>query len=88
MALRRRRTVALTNAVVLAAADMITVHHAPVSRRVWNMARVALIGRHAVDVEGIASSRETLATAREALITHTREALKLPAADPFQVEGS
>jgi hypothetical protein len=82
------RTVALTNAVVLAAADMITVHHAPVSGRVWNMARVALIGRHAVDIEGIASSRETLATAREALITHTREALKLPAADPFQVEGS
>jgi pyridoxine 5'-phosphate synthase PdxJ len=44
------RTVALTNAVVLAAADMITVHHAPVSGRVSNMARVALIGRHAVDV--------------------------------------
>jgi pyridoxine 5'-phosphate synthase PdxJ len=82
------RTVALTNAVVVAAADIITVHHAPASGRVRNLARVALIGRHAVDVEGIASSRRRLANAREALITQTREALELPAADPFQVGSS
>lgn len=80
------RTVALTNAVTIAAADMITVHHAPVSGRAWNMARIALIGRHAVDVEGIAASRERLANSREALINHTRGILDLPATDPFQVE--
>lgn len=81
------RTVALTNAVTIAAADMITVHHAPVSGRTWNTARIALTGRHAVDVEGIAASREQLSKSREALISHTRGILNLPATDAFRVAG-
>lgn len=81
------KTVALANAVTLAAADMITVHHAPTSGRARNYARIALTGRHAVDVDGIAASRENLAKSREALISHTRSILKLPATDPFRVEG-
>jgi hypothetical protein len=81
------RTVALTNAVTIAAAEMITAHHAPTAGRAWNLTRVALTGRHAVDVDRIAVSREGLATSREALIRHTRGFLKLPATDPFQTES-
>lgn len=82
------RTVALSNAVALAAAEVMSAHHEPSSGRVWNSVRIALTGRHAVDLERIASSRSRLAEAREALITHTRSALGLEAADPLALAPS
>ena len=78
-------TVALTNAVALAAADVVTAHHQPAVGRAHQYARIALTGRHSRDLERLKASREVLADARKALINHTRTTLGLGETDPFAI---
>jgi hypothetical protein len=78
-------TVALTNAVALAAADVVTAHHQPAVGRAHRYAPIALTGRHSTDLERLKANREVLADARKALVNHTRKTLGLGETDPFAI---
>lgn len=78
-------TVKLTNAVTLAATDVIDAHTQPKTNWILNLFRVALLGRPARDVERIESSRKGLAQARRTLVDHTRRKLNLEDVDLFAV---
>ena len=77
------KTVALTNAVVLAAMDVVEAHHTPQSGRAFTLARVALIGKFANDADQTATLRNTLSLARRDLVQHARHQMDLPDVDPF-----
>jgi len=77
------RTVALTNAVVLAAMDVVDAHHTPATNRTFTWARVALGGRYASDIDLTATLRHTLSLARRELVLHARDEMGLPVIDPF-----
>ena len=78
-------TVRLTNAVVLAATDVVSAHHAVTTRRIWNYVHVGLTGRHAKNETRLAEARNRLASARKALVEHSRLILGLHQMDPFSV---
>lgn len=79
------QAVALTNGVVLAAAEVVAAHHEPNAGRWRNLALIAATGRHAKDVERVESARRDLAEARRALAEHARRVLNLPETDLFAV---
>ncbi|GAA2146502.1 hypothetical protein GCM10009844_22640 [Nocardioides koreensis] len=85
------RTVQLTNAVVLAAADVVSAQCTHKGGKLRNYLRIAFIGRHSKDHTKIGAARQQLAAARGALVDHTRRALSLDHVDPFalpeQVDG-
>lgn len=72
------RTVVLTNAVVLAAMDVVEAHHEPTVGAIRNYTQIALTGRHARNSDRVAATRKALAEARRSLVTHTRSRLDLP----------
>ncbi|WP_152186072.1 hypothetical protein [Segeticoccus rhizosphaerae] len=77
------QTVKLTNAVVLAAADVVTAHTAQAGRRLTTVLNVAVFGWLPYDGEGVARAQQALAKTRRALTDHTRQALKLKPVDVF-----
>jgi hypothetical protein len=80
-----RQTVALTNAVVLAAAEVVAAHHEPATSRWRSEALIAATGRHTRDVARVADARRALAKSRRALAEHARQVLDLPEIDLFAV---
>ena len=77
------KTVRLTNAVVLAATDVVTAHTS--GGRGWLGTRlmVAFSGHHAGDTKRIAEARRKLAEARRALVEHARRTLGVEHVDLF-----
>lgn len=78
-------TVALANAVSLAATDVVSAHTGANATWVSNLLRVAVFGQPPRDAERIQSAREALGNARRALVEHTRKKLGLAHVDLFAV---
>lgn len=76
------KTVKLTNAVVIAAADVVAAHTTAKGKRPHIL---AFFGRRSHDEEQIAGARECLAEARRALADHTRQAFRLEHVDLFSL---
>lgn len=78
-----KRVVELSNAVVLAAAEVVSAHPSSRLSRTSNYLRIALTGRFAHDLERVQDARVALAEARQDLVQYAREELGLEAIDPF-----
>jgi hypothetical protein len=79
-----QKTIELTNAVVLAATDVVSAHQSVPARGLFARHVIGLFrGRKFGDEAAMKASREKLANARRALVEHTRNDLGLPPVDLF-----
>lgn len=76
-------TVALANAVSLAATDVIDAHTRASENRIASLLRVAIFGRLDQDAQKIQTARRALSRARRDLVEHTRLKLGLEDVDLF-----
>ena len=79
------RPVSLSNAVVIAAAEVMNAHQAHSTGSIRRYTTVLVVGRHPSDAARLGDARAALSEARRALILHTRTCLDLPEADPYSV---
>jgi hypothetical protein len=83
-----QEAVTLTNAVVIAAAEVIDAHQTPLpGNRVLNFCRGLVTGTPSGDPSQVKEAREALGRARKALVEHTRRTLKLEHVDLFALPG-
>lgn len=79
-----QETVALTNAVVVAAAEVIEAHQTPLpGGKVVNFCRGLVKGKQSGDPSQVKDAREALGRTRKALVEHTRRTLRLEHVDLF-----
>lgn len=81
-----RETVRLTNAVVLATADIVTAHSA-VRPASWRRLRRLVDGMELADPVAVAEVRARLSAARRNLVDHTRREFHRPALDLIGLPG-
>lgn len=82
-----QETVRRTNAVVLAAMDLVSAQSA-VQPATWRHARRLLQGMELADESVVAAARQKLANARRDLVEHTRRQFGLPHVDLFALPAN
>lgn len=80
-----QRAVELTNAVVIAAMDLVTAHHEPGAGPVRYYARIAFAGRHTRATDTLQAATSSLAVARRELTAYARDRLGCGAVDLWSV---